>query len=795
MSFENIPAELRALNQWVLWREEFNPNGKNKKPPICPHNGIVCAATDTSAFGSFEQCMRALMWAKENRPGERYGLNFVLTGNDPYAIIDLDATEDVHQQALQAQVLRRFKSYVEYSPSGKGFHVVCKTGYNFEGRRLGAVEMYSKDRTMSFTGSVYGPEFKPILDETETLRSLYEHIEAARPKKIITPREDKPQVLEDEQVYDIAAMAANGSKFVDLYNGYWENHVKGSQSEADFALINIIAHYTDNREQVTRMFHASQLGKRDKAFRESYLNDMLERAWDNKAPPLDLDINAIQANMVRSHQPTIPPPQVQQQRRSDPINSIIEDVHLRFSDSESAAICPQKNSSIEHPPGAMGRLTRKVQAMTHQRSLESAVIHAFATIAGIAGRAFHVNGVGLNLYTLLLGLSGSGKTTGAEACQDLMHLVDKDDPEGTTKLCDFLVKSRYTGTGAILQALGKKHSFVTFWPEFGQSMAGYKNNSPSAKEISTTLCDVFTSCKPDRTASNLTYSKAENNIKDVKMPALSVAAESTPSAFYNSFSAASVEAGLIPRFWFMEMAEQTEVRELPPPDKSRDYELECMLRNLGHVAKVNGDTNAPTPVRMSQAAQQFAERYRYRQDALRIYYNKKGENFGTPFTRTYENMLTVASLMAALDNPNMPTIKTEYLIWAGREMERSAFKINKGLSNGEFSYDIYSGVSIDYKSDVMDKIRKYIEVGPSQSFYQLASYTRGLREINLIPYLYLTQELRKTKKFKLGKGISHNVDTALKELIGDGLLAQLSPRELGELGLKSQAKIYKILEL
>lgn len=57
----------------------------------------------------------------------------------------------------------------------------------------------------------------------------------------------------DEEVLARATAAANGQKFADLYAGRWQDYYP-SQSEADFALVDIIAFYTQNRAQIARMF-------------------------------------------------------------------------------------------------------------------------------------------------------------------------------------------------------------------------------------------------------------------------------------------------------------------------------------------------------------------------------------------------------------------------------------------------------------------------------------------------------------------------------------------------------------
>src|SRR5687768_16048090 len=109
----NVPAELKALRQWVLAGPE--------KEPINPHTGGRANVNDPATWGSYEEAYRA---ARGGR------LGFVISANDPYCLIDIDnkltnpATEA--QQARQQKVLEAFNSYTERSVSGRGYHIIIR---------------------------------------------------------------------------------------------------------------------------------------------------------------------------------------------------------------------------------------------------------------------------------------------------------------------------------------------------------------------------------------------------------------------------------------------------------------------------------------------------------------------------------------------------------------------------------------------------------------------------------------------------------------------------------------------
>lgn len=76
---DKIPAELKALPQWVIWR----PQG-DKKVPINPKTGKPASINDPSTWGTYLEA--------KGRDSDRLG--FVLTGDDPYVGIDRDHCRD-----------------------------------------------------------------------------------------------------------------------------------------------------------------------------------------------------------------------------------------------------------------------------------------------------------------------------------------------------------------------------------------------------------------------------------------------------------------------------------------------------------------------------------------------------------------------------------------------------------------------------------------------------------------------------------------------------------------------------
>lgn len=279
MSFDNIPVELRELRQFVNWRFEHRPG--SEKPTKVPYSplGFQASVTAPPTWGSFDEAVAAYQC------GGFDGIGFVFTEADPFVGIDMDDCEG--DQAIfdrQVKIAEAFRSYQEYSPSGKGMHIIVR-GSVPTGRRRAKVELYPHGRFFTMTGNVH--RGGPIEDKHDLLQILHAQMGSANGRE--DNDFDAPEREPDAAVTKRMFAAHNGVKARDLYEGRWQKHYPDSQgpSEADFALIDVIAFYTKNRAQIARIFRASALGQRDKAKRDDYVARMISRAFDKEVPLVD----------------------------------------------------------------------------------------------------------------------------------------------------------------------------------------------------------------------------------------------------------------------------------------------------------------------------------------------------------------------------------------------------------------------------------------------------------------------------------------------------------------------------
>jgi putative DNA primase/helicase len=152
LRLQNIPPELAARPQWVLWRYETREGRVTKVPYTCM--GYRASTTNPDHWSTLADVLKFAA-----RPGFADGIGFVFSPDDPYCGIDLDDVwqSDADEGALWAAViLERFAdTYREASPSDTGMKIWCRAKAPRSGAwpiEAGAVEIYDHARFFVVTG-------------------------------------------------------------------------------------------------------------------------------------------------------------------------------------------------------------------------------------------------------------------------------------------------------------------------------------------------------------------------------------------------------------------------------------------------------------------------------------------------------------------------------------------------------------------------------------------------------------------------------------------------------------------
>ncbi len=269
------PAPLQALPQWVGYRAVWVPErGKFTKKPVRPADGGPGSSTDSTTWATFHEALEAT---------KRLGLDgvgFVLTESDPFTVIDLDVCRNPETGEIEPwawEIVQRLDTFTEISPSGTGLHIVASGRLPVSGRRKGPIEVYYSGRYVTVTGKALEghTEIRERTDElvgwfAETFPSPGPQDAVHRPTAVLS--------LDDEAVLQLATNAANGPDTMALYAGDTSRH-GGDHSAADLALLSRLAFYTQDPDQLDRLFRTSGL-YREKWERTDYRERTIARALE-----------------------------------------------------------------------------------------------------------------------------------------------------------------------------------------------------------------------------------------------------------------------------------------------------------------------------------------------------------------------------------------------------------------------------------------------------------------------------------------------------------------------------------
>jgi len=240
---ENIPEEMRSLNQWVCWKVEKNSDGKLVKVLYDPKTKAHAKVNDPKTWASFNKAIKAF-----DEDPFYDGNGFVVSVEDPYCGLDVDHSRNPDTRELREdakEIVDRLNSYTEVSPSGTGIRVWVKGKLPEKGRKRGDYEAYDSGHYFTFTGNVLNGK-SSVEDRQEELSWYHQ--------KYIS---NGPRSLDDKLISEIKR-GVHGEKMKLL----WSSDITGypSSSEADLALCSFLAKVIGNRpDRIDSLFRRSDL--------------------------------------------------------------------------------------------------------------------------------------------------------------------------------------------------------------------------------------------------------------------------------------------------------------------------------------------------------------------------------------------------------------------------------------------------------------------------------------------------------------------------------------------------------
>jgi putative DNA primase/helicase len=262
-NFNEIPAELKALPQWILWRNEK----RNNKPTKVPYqvDGEMAQANNRRTWSTFATAIKFYL------EGNYDGIGFVFSRQDNYIGIDIDkCVADGKTNTFSTEIIDTLDSYTEFSPSGKGIHIIVKgnlpqnvVGTGRKNTQHG-LEIYAHGRYFTFTGNKENSN--EVYDRTDELAEVFEKYfddSDIQGRVNLAEFENDEIKISNESLWEKMFRSKNGDEIRSLYNG---NLIKEDHSGSDLSLSNHLAFWTGKSS--TRM---------DAMFRETSL---MRDKWD-----------------------------------------------------------------------------------------------------------------------------------------------------------------------------------------------------------------------------------------------------------------------------------------------------------------------------------------------------------------------------------------------------------------------------------------------------------------------------------------------------------------------------------
>jgi archaellum biogenesis ATPase FlaH len=154
-----LPACLTERRQWVLWKT-IDRSGEPTKVPF-QVNGEPAKSSDAQTWDAFD------MACQRHEQGGYDGIGYVLDEHDPFCGIDLDGCRNPETKQVAEwarEIIKRFDSYTEISPSGTGVKIFIRGCLPFGHRnkvkvdaesvstKTPGIEVYDNRRYFACTG-------------------------------------------------------------------------------------------------------------------------------------------------------------------------------------------------------------------------------------------------------------------------------------------------------------------------------------------------------------------------------------------------------------------------------------------------------------------------------------------------------------------------------------------------------------------------------------------------------------------------------------------------------------------
>lgn len=419
------------------------------------------------------------------------------------------------------------------------------------------------------------------------------------------------------------------------------------------------------------------------------------------------------------------------------------------------------------PPGLVGDVAEFIYRAAPYPNATIALAGGIAFVAGIAGRAYNVEGAGLNQYVLALAPTGAGKEAVADGIARLMGATYTKVPG----IFDFRGPGELVSAPGLIKWIDKLSSPVLFCiiGEFGlmlKAMASPNANANMAG-LQRVLLHLWSKSGRGAIFDASAYSDRDKNTKALANPSLSLFGEGVPESFYGALDVGMITSGLLPRVLLFETNE-------PKPYRNRDRLFEPSPQLVEDVAALVSQcltlaagSHAHNVELAASAAATFDRFERYATDAENI---ARDDHTRGLWARANLKALKLAALIAVGRDPLKPILSDDDAWWATNLVVDQTNALIGKFERGEVGEE--AGNEAKQQAEVSRCIVEFV-MRPIE-LAEKYDVPKNLADKFIITHSYLSRRLLKLPTFAQDRiGATNALKRAIQNLKDAGDIEEL----------------------
>ena len=783
VQFQNIPFELRAYNQWVVWKMVVKEGLATKEPYQPAQSRFLASVTNPQTWGTFDQAVTAY-----NNDAEVTGIGFVFSESDPFFGIDIDDTDKVKtdkgvtERAEIIDLLRGTNTYTERSPLGKGLHLIGfgKIGDDRKGMKFphAQIEVYASARYFTVTGDVqpgYGnitPQ-QGLLDALVKRRSVPTVDRSLGKTTAFLRRLD----MTDEEVinYLLVRQSDFGPRF------YAQEGFVNDWSGTYRSLVGDLDSVSGDPEQILRILLSApivtQSGAKNGETRHAKALRLFEDNLAETRSNREEQHHRWFPHMVDHGRQIAERMEAAKKAREEALRKENEQYALTLEQREEALgglsedaasmmnafpFLPAKYKVLCRPPGLIGEFVEANEKATYYPYTKYAIPVTFAALSGLLGRQYKVDGSGLATSFILAAPLSTGKTEHGEAWDRFMSSACAEILGSSKRI----IVTEAASIQGIFDQFMQTRSAAWFSEEAYSMLASMTGGkSETGDKLRNGFNKLFDASKRHKVYTVPT-SRASADKGAKPIPNLNISAfwTMTPAEF-RQFSGSSQD-GFISRLIIVQeqreyglMADHREPM-LPEHLHRRLVDFAGRAQNLDNEYSQIGEHHhhlitSLVDIDYSYCSILFAS-IRQIVDEIRRRTLAEGTENWTIVGRIVPNVLRIAGTMAVVENPNAPSITPDQMLWA------LGYVVQNMVA---FLSDVDKGLIGDKQSDEAAAVMR--------GFDALIRKPEN-KQLGGVPISKLNRYCRERMPFKGRQGGAAAVTLTTRLLVDEGTLIEMN---------------------